>query len=197
MVTQTIYVGDCELLERYMDVTDAANPKWANWENRKWLEGLNTSATFPNPFTGRLGNTRVHRRLARAHAACDEPAVRHRRCGHRARGPGRDGEGPLDALGGRAQRLWRRSGRLRAPDVGQRRRPIRAEGAGRRAHHAGRVPEPERHGRLVEGSRPDDPGGRAVRAGRDVRPVEHAQPAPEPGRRGDAGAAPGLGRSPR
>ena len=26
MVTQTIHVGDCELLEYYMDVTDAANP---------------------------------------------------------------------------------------------------------------------------------------------------------------------------
>ena len=52
MVTQTIHVGDCELLERYMDVTDAANPKWQNWENREWLEGLNTSATFPNPYRG-------------------------------------------------------------------------------------------------------------------------------------------------
>ena len=41
MVTQTIHVGDCELLEHYMDVTDGANPKWANWANRTWLEGLN------------------------------------------------------------------------------------------------------------------------------------------------------------
>jgi len=57
MATQTIHVGDCELLERYMDVTDAANPKWRNWENREWLEGLNTSATFPNPFTGSPGNS--------------------------------------------------------------------------------------------------------------------------------------------
>jgi uncharacterized tannase-like protein DUF6351 len=46
MVTQTIHVGDCELLERYMDVTDAANPKWANWENREWLEGLNGSSAL-------------------------------------------------------------------------------------------------------------------------------------------------------
>jgi hypothetical protein len=43
MVTQTIHVGDCELLEHYMDVTDAANPKWQNWDTRKWLEGLNSS----------------------------------------------------------------------------------------------------------------------------------------------------------
>jgi hypothetical protein len=52
MVTQTIHVSDCELLEYYMDVTDAANPKWKNWDNRKWLEGLNSSATVPNPYRG-------------------------------------------------------------------------------------------------------------------------------------------------
>ena len=52
MVTQTIHVGDCELLEYYMDVTDAANPKWQNWDNREWLIGLNGNATFPNPYRG-------------------------------------------------------------------------------------------------------------------------------------------------
>jgi hypothetical protein len=52
MVTQTIHVGDCELLEYYMDVTDAANPKWRNWENRTWLIGMNGSATVPNPYRG-------------------------------------------------------------------------------------------------------------------------------------------------
>jgi Tannase-like family of unknown function (DUF6351) len=56
MVTQTIHVGDCELLEHYMDVTDGANPKWQNWENREWLIGLNGSANIANPFTGRLGS---------------------------------------------------------------------------------------------------------------------------------------------
>src|SRR5215469_13017421 len=57
MVTQTIHIGDCELLEYFMDVTDAANPKWATWTNRRWLIGLNASDTFPNPYTGRLGST--------------------------------------------------------------------------------------------------------------------------------------------
>ncbi|GAA0903079.1 DUF6351 family protein [Virgisporangium ochraceum] len=52
MVTQTIHVGDCELLEYYMDVTDAANPKWRNWENRTWLIGMNASATVVNPYRG-------------------------------------------------------------------------------------------------------------------------------------------------
>lgn len=44
MVTQTIHIGDCELLEYYMDVTDGANPKWKDWENRTALIGLNGSA---------------------------------------------------------------------------------------------------------------------------------------------------------
>ncbi len=52
MVTQTIHIGDCELLEYYMDVTGAANPAWAVWPNRTWLEGLNASATWPNPYRG-------------------------------------------------------------------------------------------------------------------------------------------------
>ncbi len=57
MTSQTIHVGDCELLEHYMDVTDASNPKWRNWDDREWLEGLNGSETFPNPYTGRRGST--------------------------------------------------------------------------------------------------------------------------------------------
>jgi hypothetical protein len=58
MVTQTIHIGDCELLEHYMDVTDAANPKWQNWDDREWLEGLNAHATRPNPYRGGApGNT--------------------------------------------------------------------------------------------------------------------------------------------
>ncbi|MEO3747938.1 DUF6351 family protein [Plantactinospora sp. B5E13] len=52
MATQTIHVGDCELLEYYMDVTDAANPKWRDWANRSWLIGMNASATVPNPYRG-------------------------------------------------------------------------------------------------------------------------------------------------
>jgi hypothetical protein len=54
MVSQTIHVGDCELLEQYMDVTDGANPKWAMWPNRTWIEGMNASATRTNPYRGGL-----------------------------------------------------------------------------------------------------------------------------------------------
>jgi hypothetical protein len=58
MVTQTIHVGDCELLEHYMDVTDGSNPKWQNWDNREWLEGFNADPNRPNPYRlGAPGNT--------------------------------------------------------------------------------------------------------------------------------------------
>ena len=58
MVTQTIHIGDCELLERYMDDPPPfGNPKWRNWDNREWLEGLNASASRPNPWSGQVGNT--------------------------------------------------------------------------------------------------------------------------------------------
>jgi hypothetical protein len=52
MVTQTIHVGDCELLEHYMDVTDGSNPKWQTWDNREWLEGLNADNNIPNVYRG-------------------------------------------------------------------------------------------------------------------------------------------------
>ncbi|MDT8307474.1 MAG: DUF6351 family protein [Anaerolineae bacterium] len=57
MVTQTIHVGDCELLEFYMDVLDGTNPRWQTWSNRTLLEGLNASDTFFNPYTQQLGST--------------------------------------------------------------------------------------------------------------------------------------------
>ena len=52
MVTQTIHVGDCELLEHWMDLQVLANPasKWRVWSNRTWLEGLSSSNTIPNPY---------------------------------------------------------------------------------------------------------------------------------------------------
>lgn len=54
MVTQTIHVGDCELLERWMDFEllsgDPTGLMWADWENRTLLEGMNASNTASNPF---------------------------------------------------------------------------------------------------------------------------------------------------
>jgi hypothetical protein len=45
MITQTIHVGDCELLEHYFDRTDALNPKWKNILDRRAIQGLNASVT--------------------------------------------------------------------------------------------------------------------------------------------------------
>jgi hypothetical protein len=45
MITQTIHVGDCELLEHYFDKTDRFNPKWKNVLNRRAVQGLNASVT--------------------------------------------------------------------------------------------------------------------------------------------------------
>ncbi len=57
MVTQTVHIGDCELLEFYMDVIDGGNPRWQTWSNRTLLEGLYASDTVFNPYTQSLGNT--------------------------------------------------------------------------------------------------------------------------------------------
>ena len=50
MVTQTIHVGDCELLERWLDTSPS--PMWTTWTNRTLIEGMNASATWPNPYRG-------------------------------------------------------------------------------------------------------------------------------------------------
>jgi hypothetical protein len=42
MTTQTIHVGDCALLDRYMDVDAADDPTWHDWDQRQWLQGLNS-----------------------------------------------------------------------------------------------------------------------------------------------------------
>jgi hypothetical protein len=42
MTTQTIHVGDCALLDRYMDVDAAGDTTWRDWDNRRWLQGLNS-----------------------------------------------------------------------------------------------------------------------------------------------------------
>lgn len=50
MVTQIIHVGDCELLEHYMDVTDGSNSKWHDTKNRSWLVGLNAEDDYADPL---------------------------------------------------------------------------------------------------------------------------------------------------
>ncbi|MEX2334885.1 MAG: DUF6351 family protein, partial [Pseudohongiella sp.] len=50
MVTQTIHVGDCELLEHYMDVTDRDNPRWQETRARSLLLGFNSTDAVPDPL---------------------------------------------------------------------------------------------------------------------------------------------------
>lgn len=57
MTTQTINVGDCELLEHYMDVTDGSNPRWRDWDARKILQGLNTIEGFTSSWQQLVGAT--------------------------------------------------------------------------------------------------------------------------------------------
>lgn len=55
MTTQTINVGDCELLERYMDVDDP--DRWADWDQRRILQGQNTIEGFTSSWQARTGDT--------------------------------------------------------------------------------------------------------------------------------------------
>ncbi len=60
MITQTIHVSDCNLLEQYFleDVLlYGAASKWATWSNRQWIEGLNASDTVTNSLTGTPGSS--------------------------------------------------------------------------------------------------------------------------------------------
>jgi hypothetical protein len=55
MITQTIHVGDCELLEHYFDATDRFNPKWQDVLNRRAVQGLNASRSPINMSAGEAG----------------------------------------------------------------------------------------------------------------------------------------------
>ncbi|BAL25075.1 DUF6351 family protein [Azoarcus sp. KH32C] len=46
MITQTVPIFDCELLEYYFDVTDGGNAQWARAENRSIIEGLNANNDY-------------------------------------------------------------------------------------------------------------------------------------------------------
>jgi hypothetical protein len=54
MVTQTIHVGDCELLEHYFDATDRANPRWKDPEVRQAVIGLNGTDFPQNLSSGEI-----------------------------------------------------------------------------------------------------------------------------------------------
>jgi hypothetical protein len=179
MVTQAVHVGDCELLEHYMDVLDAGNPKWATWTNRTLLEGMAASDTFPNPYRGGLpGNTECingWRGLS--------PLALNPRFGQ---APNQANFVPLSAIAGiewthfadivnivgrgddgYARNYWDNVGVQYGLRVG-----------GRRQHHAGGVPEAQRLRRRLEERARHGAGGLPFlpRAPRRLRPVEPAEP---------------------
>lgn len=51
MVSQTIYVLDCEPLEYFFDVVDQNNSRWNSWQRRSAVEGLSASEDATNLFT--------------------------------------------------------------------------------------------------------------------------------------------------
>ena len=55
MITQTVHVGDCELLEYYFDSTDRFNTKWQDVLNRRAVQGLNASRSPINMSAGEAG----------------------------------------------------------------------------------------------------------------------------------------------
>ncbi|NHZ33916.1 DUF6351 family protein [Massilia rubra] len=59
MVTQTIPVADCPLLEQYFNGEVARDPAstWTSWSRRALIEGSNASDTVANPVTGKPGST--------------------------------------------------------------------------------------------------------------------------------------------
>jgi hypothetical protein len=72
MVTQTLHVGDCELLEHYMDVLDATNPKWRQPSFRRALQGLNV---VPDPQNWSASAIGQFNGLAQVYTAFGVPLI--------------------------------------------------------------------------------------------------------------------------
>ena len=72
MVTQTLHVGDCELLEYYMDVLDKDNPKWRQPVHRRALQGLNV---VEEPRNWSTGNIAQFNGLAQVYQAFGIPLI--------------------------------------------------------------------------------------------------------------------------
>lgn len=51
MVSQSIFLLDCDLLQHYFNVTDNGNSKWKDWEQRENIEGMNGINGFTHPYT--------------------------------------------------------------------------------------------------------------------------------------------------
>lgn len=50
MVSQSIYLLDCDLLHHYFNVSDRGDKQWLDWEQRERIEGMNGINGFTYPF---------------------------------------------------------------------------------------------------------------------------------------------------
>jgi hypothetical protein len=59
MITQTIHILDCNLLEQYfLEETSVPAPTpWRTWSNRRWVQGLNASDVVINSLTRQPGSS--------------------------------------------------------------------------------------------------------------------------------------------
>ena len=164
MTTQTIHVGDCELLEHYMDVTDAANPKWRNWDDREMADRPQRQRHGAEPVHRPAGEHGMRARLARADSAGAEPAFGTAGAGTERMDPAvmaavkwTHWEDARNVYGvgpdGWARNPWDNVG----VQYG-----LQAVRDGR--HHAAGVPRPQRACRHVEGSTGHGPGRASVLA---------------------------------
>jgi len=51
MVSQSIFILDCDLLQHYFNITANDNDKWRDWEQREKIEGMNGINDFSHPYT--------------------------------------------------------------------------------------------------------------------------------------------------
>ena len=177
MVTQTIHVGDCELLERWMDRKALAQRPGVEVANLD--EPLAGSRGSPASNTDRRTNRSTTPLDAMAgNARLDRVLKGWRGLSPLALNP-HFGTAPGITPEQQARVEWTHwndvvnvygrdpGDRLRPLDVGQRRRPVRAAGAARRPHHARRVPRSQRRGRRP-GSRRRTTFRRVVRSSRSA-----------------------------
>ena len=74
MITQSIYVLDCELLQYYFDETAAKNYSWLDWKKRGSIEGMNVLSESHNKFSQLIALSRLSNfdwpRYAKGHSEC-------------------------------------------------------------------------------------------------------------------------------
>jgi hypothetical protein len=79
MITQTIPITDCPLLEQYFQDEAQADPasRWRRWSERRLVEGMNASDTEPHVITGEPGSSECLHGWLKAIPTVLNPLYRH------------------------------------------------------------------------------------------------------------------------